>query len=107
MAISQGAYRVDRSYQWNYSHAPGLPRLRRLPPGPGGILLGRPVNSSLGIAAGPLLNSKWVEAYARLGFELPLFERVLVVVASPHLHNLLPNPAPDTTMWNAADWWLD
>ena len=46
-------------------------------------------------------------AYARLGFELPLFERVLVVVASPHLHNLLPNPAPDTTMWNAADWWLD
>ena len=30
-----------------------------------------------------------------------------MVVASPHLHNLLPNPAPDTTMWNAADWWLD
>jgi peptide/nickel transport system substrate-binding protein len=46
-------------------------------------------------------------AYARLGFELPLFERVLVVVASPHLHNLLPNPAPDTTLWNAADWWVD
>jgi peptide/nickel transport system substrate-binding protein len=46
-------------------------------------------------------------AYARLGFELPLFERVLVVVASPKLHNLVPNPAPDTTTWNAADWWLD
>ena len=46
-------------------------------------------------------------AYARLGFELPLFERVLVVLASPRLHNLAPNPAPDTTMWNAADWWLD
>jgi peptide/nickel transport system substrate-binding protein len=46
-------------------------------------------------------------AYARLGFELPLFERVLVVVASPHLHNLLPNPAPATTLWNAADWWID
>ncbi len=46
-------------------------------------------------------------AYARLGFELPLFERVLVVLASPHLHNLTPNPAPDTTLWNAADWWLD
>ena len=46
-------------------------------------------------------------AYARLGFELPLFERVLVVLASPHLHNLEPNPAPDTTMWNAADWWVD
>jgi peptide/nickel transport system substrate-binding protein len=46
-------------------------------------------------------------AYDRLGFELPLFERVLVVVASPHLHNLVPNPAPDTTLWNAADWWID
>ena len=46
-------------------------------------------------------------AYARLGFELPLFERVLVVLASPHLHNLIPNPAPDTTLWNAADWWVD
>jgi len=46
-------------------------------------------------------------AYARLGFELPLFERVLVVLASPHLHNLMLNPAPDTTLWNAADWWVD
>ena len=46
-------------------------------------------------------------AYARLGFELPLFGRVLVVMASPHLHNLAPNAAPDTTLWNAADWWVD
>jgi peptide/nickel transport system substrate-binding protein len=46
-------------------------------------------------------------AYARLGFELPLFERVLVVLASPHLHNLDLNPAPDTSLWNAADWWVD
>jgi ABC-type transport system substrate-binding protein len=46
-------------------------------------------------------------AYAHSGFELPLFERVLVVVSSPHLHNLLPNPAPGTTLWNAADWWID
>jgi peptide/nickel transport system substrate-binding protein len=46
-------------------------------------------------------------AYARLGYELPLFERVLVALASPHLHNLAPNAAPDTTLWNAADWWVD
>jgi peptide/nickel transport system substrate-binding protein len=45
--------------------------------------------------------------YARLGYELPLFERVLVLVSSPHLHNVAPNPAPDTSFWNAADWWLD
>lgn len=46
-------------------------------------------------------------AYARLGFELPLFERVLVLLSSPHLHNLAPNAAPDTSLWNAADWWID
>jgi peptide/nickel transport system substrate-binding protein len=46
-------------------------------------------------------------AYARLGFELPLFERVLVALTSPHLHNLALNAAPDTTLWNAADWWVD
>ena len=46
-------------------------------------------------------------AYARLGYELPLFERVLVLLSSPHVHNVMPNPAPDTTFWNAADWWVD
>jgi peptide/nickel transport system substrate-binding protein len=46
-------------------------------------------------------------AYARLGYELPLFERVLVLVANPHLRNVSPNPAPDTSLWNVADWWID
>ena len=64
-AIAQVAYRVDRSYAWNYSHAPTLPRVRRLPPGPGGRLFDRALNSRLGIASGPLLNAKWVEGYAR------------------------------------------
>ena len=50
--------------------------MRRLPSGPGGILFGRPLSSSLGIAAGPLLNSKWVEAYARLGFDVLTYATV-------------------------------
>jgi peptide/nickel transport system substrate-binding protein len=45
-------------------------------------------------------------AYARLGAELPLYERVVAVLATPRLHNLEVNPGPDTTLWNAADWWL-
>ena len=75
-AISSSAYRLDRSYQWNYSHAPALPKVRRLAQGQGGRLLGRPVNSRLGIASGPLLNSKWVEAYARLGFDILTYATV-------------------------------
>jgi dihydroorotate dehydrogenase (NAD+) catalytic subunit len=74
--IAQGAYRIDRSYAWNYGHAPKLPRVRRLPPGRGGRLFDYPLNSALGIAAGPLLNSKWIEAYARLGFDILTYATV-------------------------------
>jgi dihydroorotate dehydrogenase len=76
ITITRGAYRLDRSYQWNYSHAPALPKLRRLPSAPGARLFGRPVDSSLGIAAGPLLNAKWVEGYARLGFDILTYATV-------------------------------
>lgn len=74
--IHSSAYRLDRSYQWNYAHAPVLPRVRHLPPGPGGRLFGHFLNSSLGIAAGPLMNSKWVEGYARLGFDVLTYATV-------------------------------
>lgn len=50
--------------------------MRRLPSGPGGRLFGRALNSRLGIAAGPLLNSKWVEGYARLGFDVLTYATV-------------------------------
>lgn len=68
--ISQAVWRLDRSYAWNYTHPPALPRLRRVPPGPGGMLLGHRLNSRFGVAAGPLLNARWVEGYARLGFDI-------------------------------------
>jgi dihydroorotate dehydrogenase (NAD+) catalytic subunit len=74
--IPNSAYRLDRSYQWNYTHAPVLPRTRRLLPGPGGRLFGHLLSSSLGIAAGPLMNSKWVEGYARLGFDVLTYATV-------------------------------
>jgi dihydroorotate dehydrogenase (NAD+) catalytic subunit len=76
LAIAQVAYRLDRSYSWNYSHAPTLPRVRRLPTGPGGKFFDHRLNSSLGLSAGPLLNSKWVEAYARIGFDLLTYKTV-------------------------------
>ena len=74
--ISQAIYKVNRSYAWNYAHAPALPRMRRLPPSPGSTLLGYQVSSPIGIAAGPLLNSKWIEAYARLGFDVLTYSTV-------------------------------
>lgn len=89
--IAQGAYRIDRSYTWNYEHAPKLPRVRRLPAGPGGRLLGYTLNSSLGVSAGPLLNSKWVEAYARVGFDILTYATVRTSLVAPlGLPNIRP-----------------
>ena len=81
-------YRVDRSYLWNYSHVPALPRLRRLPSGPGAHVLGYYVNSPLGVAAGPLLNSRWIEGYARLGYDVLTYATVR---SQPHEALTLPN----------------
>ena len=55
-----------------------------MPQGPGGVLLGRPLSSSLGIAAGPLLNSRWVEAYARLGFDVLTYATVRSTFQAAH-----------------------
>jgi dihydroorotate dehydrogenase len=76
VAIPQTVYRVDRSYAWNYGHAPALPRLRRVPAAPGGRLFDRDINSRLGISAGPLLNSKWIAGYARIGYDILTYATV-------------------------------
>jgi dihydroorotate dehydrogenase len=44
--------------------------------GPGGRLFDYQLNSILGISAGPLLNSRWVEGYARLGFDVLTYNTV-------------------------------
>lgn len=76
VAIPQTVYRADRSYAWNYGHAPHLPRVRRIPPSPGGRLFDRDINSRLGVAAGPLLNAKWIAGYARLGYDVLTYPTV-------------------------------
>jgi dihydroorotate dehydrogenase len=82
--IPHAAYRFDRSHAWNYGHPPALPRIRRIPEGPGGRLLDYPLNSPIGIAAGILLNSKWVEGYARLGYDVLTYGTVRSVARPAH-----------------------
>lgn len=50
--------------------------MRRLPAGPGGHLFHYRLNSAIGISAGPLLNARWVEGYARLGFDILTYATV-------------------------------
>lgn len=70
-------YRVDRSYEWNYEHGPILPDvLPDVPKTPTKDFFGHLVNSRVGISAGLLLNSRWIEAYARLGFDILTYKTV-------------------------------
>ena len=85
-------YRAARSFAWNAAHPPKLPpRPRKLPPAPPVTLFDRRLISPIGIAAGPLLNSKWIEAYARLGYGILTYKTVRSS-AQPALPvpNLLP-----------------
>ena len=71
--------RYDRSqpYRWNYDHAPESPPEIVIPPVRGAwTFCGRPVPSPLGIAAGPLLNGRWVLYYAALGFDVLTYKTV-------------------------------
>ena len=62
--------------------------MRRIPSGPGGKLFDHTLNSNLGIAAGPLINSKWVESFARIGYDILTYATVRSDFRAAHA---LPN----------------
>ena len=71
-----GRYNIAESYDWNYEHVP--PPLDLHVPATQGnwTFCGLPVASPLGIPAGPLLNSRWILFYARLGFDVLTYKTV-------------------------------
>ena len=69
-------YDRHKSYLWNYENAPE-PVERELLDVPGEWrFCGLPVDSPLGIPAGPLLNGKWCLYYASLGFDVVTYKTV-------------------------------
>ena len=84
-------YDPAQTYDWNYAHAPE-PAEIDVPP-----LVGRwefcglPVDSPLGVAAGPLLNGRWVRYYAALGFDVLTYKTVRSVERACYgMPNLVP-----------------
>jgi len=69
-------YNWHETYDWNYENVPGAQLVDEK------VVPGRwdycdlPVNSPLGIAAGPLLNGKWILYYASLGFDVLTYKTV-------------------------------
>ena len=69
-------YDRQRSYDWNCEHVPA-PVDVNVPDVPGDwTFCGLPVDSPLGIPAGPLLNGKWCLYYASLGFDVVTYKTV-------------------------------
>jgi dihydroorotate dehydrogenase (NAD+) catalytic subunit len=85
-------YDPCQSYRWNFDHAPDVPAAIEPPAIPGSwTYCGRPVPSPLGIAAGPLLNGRWILYYAALGFDLLTYKTVRSSQRECYpLPNLLP-----------------
>ena len=84
-------YNIQQSYEWNYQHAPDRADAD-VPVWPGNwTYCGYPLNSPLGMPAGPLLNSRWVLYYAGLGFDTLVYKTVRSSFrASYDPPNLLP-----------------
>ncbi len=86
------SYNPEQTYQWNYERAPAPPPPLAVPAWPGAWdFCGIPCRSPVGIPAGPLLNSRWILYYARLGFDVLTYKTVRSRErASFDLPNLVP-----------------
>ncbi len=70
-------YDLDRSYYENFQNGPrSLEGIPSWSPAPSFSFLDFRLNSPLGIPAGLLLNAKWVELYASLGFDVLTYKTV-------------------------------
>ncbi len=73
----QCAYDITRSYEENFERGPFFARTDFSAPNtPPKQFLGLSVRSRMGIAAGLLLNSRWLLAYAARGFDLLTYKTV-------------------------------
>ncbi len=69
-------YDIAATYRENYERGPVLDGASEIVDTPLKEFLGRPVRSRFGIAAGLLLNSKWLLGYAQQGFDLLTYKTV-------------------------------
>lgn len=84
-------YDIEKPYQWNYEHSPDAVDVE-VPAVPGTWrYCGLPVDSPLGVPAGPLLDGRWCLYYASLGFDVLTYKTVRSVArACFPLPNLQP-----------------
>jgi dihydroorotate dehydrogenase (NAD+) catalytic subunit len=85
-------YDITKSYAANAENGPffhgEIPKRPETPPDQYLDFLGFSIRSPLGVPAGPLLNSRWVELAGKLGFDLPVYKTIR---SFAHPGHALPN----------------
>ncbi len=69
-------YDHRQTYRWNYDHSPDPAQLAVPAISGDWTFAGIPAASPIGVAAGPLLNGRWVLYYASLGFDVLTYKTV-------------------------------
>jgi dihydroorotate dehydrogenase (NAD+) catalytic subunit len=94
--VSLPRYDIGRTYDWNYEHAPEPVSVEAPNVAGEWDFCGFPVDSPLGIPAGPLLNGRWVLYYASLGFDVLTYKTVRSVqwgcYEPPNLQPVVADP---------------
>jgi dihydroorotate dehydrogenase len=84
-------YNIQKSYHANFVEGPAFPMqlsMRPIPPKTQWIsFLGQKLISPFGVAAGPLLNAKWIALAAALGFDILVYKTI-----RSHEHPAHPPP---------------
>src|SRR4051812_320113 len=95
-ALPLARYDIGRSYDWNYTNAPQPAGIEAPPCRGEWDFCGIPIDSPLGIPAGPLLNSNWILYYAGLGFSVLTYKTVRssyrACYEPPNLAPVRPDP---------------
>lgn len=87
-------YRIDLSYEENYQNGPFIDgEFSDRKAGGFKQFMGFEVRSRFGVPAGPLLNSRWIQVYAKLGFDLLVYKTVRTEAHPSH-------PAPNCMILN-------
>lgn len=78
-------YRIDQDFEWNFANGPFFDGpWPEIPQTPTKDFFGIPVHSRFGIAASLLCNSRWLELYAKLGFDLLSYKTVRLKPRKAH-----------------------
>jgi dihydroorotate dehydrogenase len=84
--LMQSTYDVTKSTAWNIEHGPlftgEIPARKDFPAKT--KIWNFELNSPLGVPAGPLFNSKFIELYAKLGFDILTYKTLRTVAREAH-----------------------